>query len=119
MIAFKQNGQKHSFGSVLLKKLFLENSQNSQENTCTRASFLINLQAQVFSCDFCEISKNTFPYRTPPVAVSKFILIKSFLTEALYDRLKFVYRYLNTGDKVPECYNCFKLMIHAYLHVVF
>ena len=24
--------------------------------------------AQVFSCEFCEISKNTFSYRTPPVA---------------------------------------------------
>ena len=26
--------------------------------------------AQVFSCGFCEISKNTFSYRTSPVAVS-------------------------------------------------
>ena len=26
--------------------------------------------AQVFSCTFCEISKNTFFYRTPPVAAS-------------------------------------------------
>ena len=26
--------------------------------------------AQVFSCEFCEISKNTFLYRTPPVAAS-------------------------------------------------
>ena len=25
---------------------------------------------QVFSCEFCEISKNTFSYRTPPAAVS-------------------------------------------------
>ena len=24
--------------------------------------------AQVFSCEFCEISKNIFSYRTPPVA---------------------------------------------------
>ena len=24
--------------------------------------------AQVFSCEFCEISKNTFSYRTAPVA---------------------------------------------------
>ena len=24
--------------------------------------------AQVFSCELCEISKNTFSYRTPPVA---------------------------------------------------
>ena len=27
--------------------------------------------AQVFSCKFCEISKNTFFYRTPPVAASE------------------------------------------------
>ena len=26
--------------------------------------------AQVFSCEFCEIFKNTFSYRTPPVAAS-------------------------------------------------
>ena len=26
--------------------------------------------AQVFSCEFCEISKNTFSFRTPPVAAS-------------------------------------------------
>ena len=26
--------------------------------------------AQVFSCEFCEISQNTFFYRTPPVAAS-------------------------------------------------
>ena len=30
---------------VLCKKLFLEISQNSQENTCARVSFLIKLQA--------------------------------------------------------------------------
>ena len=28
--------------------------------------------AQVFSCEFCEISKNTFSYRTPLVAASIF-----------------------------------------------
>ena len=51
--------------------MFLEILQNSQENTCARSSFLIKLQAdarnfirnealaQVFSCEFCEISKNT------------------------------------------------------------
>ena len=27
--------------------------------------------AQLFSCDFCEISKNTFPYRTPLVTASE------------------------------------------------
>ena len=65
-----------------VEKVFLEISQNSQENTCARVSFLIKLQAwasnfikketlaQVFSCEFCEISKNTFLHRTPLVAAS-------------------------------------------------
>ena len=66
--------QKHS-----VKKMFL---QNSQENTCTRVSFLIKFRPQpatlfkkresgtgVF-CEFCEIFKRTSFYRTPPVAVS-------------------------------------------------
>ena len=52
--------------------MFLEISQNSQENTCARVSFLIKLQASgpsVF-CEFCEISKNALVYRTPPVSGS-------------------------------------------------
>ena len=50
--------------------MFLQISQNSQEKTYARVSFLIKLQAwglllkktlaQVFSCEFCEISKNTY-----------------------------------------------------------
>ena len=55
--------------------MFLEISKISQENTCARVSFWIKLQAsrsqacnfikietlaQVFSSEFCEISKNTF-----------------------------------------------------------
>ena len=31
--------------------------------------------AQVVYCEFCEISKNTFSYRTPPVAASESMLI--------------------------------------------
>ena len=27
--------------------------------------------AQVFSCEFCEISTNNFSYRTPPVTASE------------------------------------------------
>ena len=63
------------------KKVFLEISQNSQGNTCARISILIKLQGacnvieketqvQVFSCEFCEISENTFSYRTPLEAAS-------------------------------------------------
>ena len=50
--------------AVLCKKVFLKISQNSQENTCARVSFTGAL-SQVFSCEFCQISKNT-SYRTPP-----------------------------------------------------
>ena len=60
-----------------VKKVSLEISQNSQVNTCARVYFLTKLQAikketlaQVFSCEFSEISKNTFSYRTPLVAAS-------------------------------------------------
>ena len=60
-----------------VKKLFLEISKKPQENTCAGIFFKIKLQvsdfkfikkellAQVFSCEFCEISKNTFFYRIP------------------------------------------------------
>ena len=65
-----------------VKKVFLKLSQNSPENTCARVSFSIKLQieacnfikketlAQMLFCEFSEISNNTFPYRTPPVATS-------------------------------------------------
>ena len=64
-------------------QVFLEISQNSQENTCARVSFLIKLLAwpgtllkketlaQVLSCEFSEISKNTFFHRTSLVATSE------------------------------------------------
>ena len=44
------------------KTMFLEISQNSQENTCARGVFLTQAfsPTQVFSCEIYEISKNTF-----------------------------------------------------------
>ena len=41
---------------VLWKKVLLEISQNSQENTCVRVSFLIKLQA----CESSKLFNNTF-----------------------------------------------------------
>ena len=70
-----------------VKKVFLEISQNSQENTFARVSFLIKLTfliktlAQVFSFEFCEISKNTFFHRTPLVAASEMNILD---TEGLF-----------------------------------
>ena len=40
---------------VFYKKVFLEISHNSQENICSRV-----YDTRMFSCEFCEISKNTF-----------------------------------------------------------
>ena len=65
-------------------KKVLEISQNSQENTCVRVSFLKSCRPQacnfikketlpqVFSCEFCEISNKTYSYRTPPGATSDY-----------------------------------------------
>ena len=56
-----------------IKKVFLKNSENSQEKTCVRVSLLIKLQVSglVFCCEFCEIFKNIVFYRTPPATASK------------------------------------------------
>ena len=71
-----------------VEKVFLESSQNSQENTCARVSFLIKLQARKHLCQglqlyykrdsgtgvflwiFYELSKDNFSYKTLPVAAS-------------------------------------------------
>ena len=68
---------RSSHRTCSVKKGFLEISQNSQENTCARVSYFnksiliksqakacnfikIETLAQVFSCEFCEISKKIF-----------------------------------------------------------
>ena len=63
-------------------KVFLNISKKSQENTCVPVSFLIMLRdkacnfiekethTNVISCEFCEIFKNTFLLKTPPVCTS-------------------------------------------------
>ena len=55
-----------------VKKVFLEISQNLVKLCRPQACSFIKKEtlAQVFSCEFCEISKNTFSYRTPLVAAS-------------------------------------------------
>ena len=69
-----------SFQTVIrrssVEKVFFKKSQNSEEKTCARVSFLIKLfikketLAQVFFCEFCEISKKILFYRTPTSAAS-------------------------------------------------
>ena len=75
----KLEKERNSRPEVFVKKLFLKTSENSQESTCARVSFLIKIflfikkevLAHVFSCKFCEILRNTLFYRTPLVAASK------------------------------------------------
>ena len=70
---FSQETSETATKGVLCKKVFLEILQNSQENTFERASFFNKVAglspatlfkkgtlARVFSCEFCEISKNIF-----------------------------------------------------------
>ena len=51
------------------KALFFSILQKQSSQRCSVACNYVKKEAlaQVFSCEFCEISKNTF-YRTPPVA---------------------------------------------------
>ena len=93
--------------------MFLEISQNSQEHTHARVSFLIKLQAwglslffikkqtleHVFYCEFCEISKKTFLNRTPLVAGSGihriiFWYLLKFLTHLFIDWFIYLLVYL-------------------------
>ena len=54
--------------------MFLEISQNSQENTCARISDLqLETLAPAFYCEFCEIYQNTFSTEHLWMIASKFI----------------------------------------------
>ena len=81
MIQNKRDTSEAVIQSCSVKKLFLEISQNSQENTCARVSFLAKLHAsgsqaketlaQVFSCEFCG---NHPPFlHEPPPPLFRFI----------------------------------------------
>ena len=49
----------------MCQSLFLNKLQGSAYNVIKKKTL-----AHVFSCEFCEISKSTFSYRTPSVAAS-------------------------------------------------
>ena len=44
--------------------------------------------SQVFSCEFCEVTKNTFFYRTPPVATSGDLPINPIQAGRLFGAVK-------------------------------
>ena len=68
---FKISLERSNRPNVFCKKGVLRNFVKLKENTCARVSFLIKLQSlacnylkrktltQVFSCELCEISKNS------------------------------------------------------------
>ena len=72
------NRSSHGMCSVRKNVLrnFAKHTGARVSGTCVRVSFLINFSinlikkemAQVFSCEFYEISNNTLSYRKPPVA---------------------------------------------------
>ena len=62
----------------ICKKGFLKNfAKFTGKHLCQSLFFNIKKEtlAQVFSCEFCEISKKSFFYGTPPVAASEAIAI--------------------------------------------
>ena len=102
------------------KKVLLEISQNSQKNTCGRVSFSIKLQAldnfvacnfikketlaQMFSCEFCEISKNTFftkhLWATACILyISEWNVLSQCLT-GIYQNILYTYFYWNFLQKI-------------------
>ena len=59
--AYEKKIYRSSRPEVFCKKnVFLKISQNSQENICAIDFFKKETLAQVLSCQFCEIFKNTF-----------------------------------------------------------
>ena len=63
----RQEWSRSSRPELFYKKVLLEISQNSQKKTCARVSepeawkfIKKETLAQLFSCEFCEISRNTF-----------------------------------------------------------
>ena len=66
-----RNFKKFTEKKHLCQSLYLIELQSWGPEACnfTKKEAL----AHVFSCEICEISKNTFSYRTSPVAASKSI----------------------------------------------
>ena len=68
-----QGSDRSSRPQVFCKKGILRNIAKFTGKHLHQSLFLIKLQAEAYasiSCEFCEISKNTPSYKTPPVAAS-------------------------------------------------
>ena len=97
--------------------MILENLHNSQESWMPKACNLIKKEspAKVFSCDFCEISKDTFSYKTTLVAASENF---KFMTHLYQNRCfhkfwtKLLYLYLQSY--LYAMYEPEKLRVRSY-----
>ena len=84
---FCKNGALRNFANITGKHLCQSLFFNKVAGLRSRACNFIKKEtlAQVFSCEFCKISKNTFSYRTPLVGASVFYNISSlFLNLKLF-----------------------------------
>ena len=80
---------RSSRSDVFCKKSVLRNftkftGQHLCQNLCFHNFIIIETLAQVFSCEFCKISKNTCSYRTPQVATSENYLVQNY-TQHLFN----------------------------------
>ena len=94
-ISYSQRPEAATRGGALSlwKKWFLEISQNSQEKVCVLVCIEKETLALVFSCQSCEISKNTFFTGHSWMTAPEHNLLQGFW---LYFRLKIRYRRYGT-----------------------
>ena len=71
----KRKKRRSSHPEVFCKKGVLRNFTKFTGKHLCKSFFFIKKEtlAQVFSCEFCEISKNTFYYRTPLLVASRHV----------------------------------------------
>ena len=87
-----------NIATFMLQLCYDKNSRQTLANHRLEACNFIKKEtlAQVFSCEFCEIYKNTFYYRTPLVAVSgvliDFAILEPFSNKVagLFNRIPMV-----------------------------
>ena len=87
--------------------MFLKVLQNSQENTCAGASYLINLQAalkletlaQLFSCEFCEIFKKII-LKNSSVRLLLYFLLLDYILLHLIQFSKQMFLFIAVEDHI-------------------
>ena len=58
---------------------------------------------QMFSCEFCKISKNTYSYRTPLVVASENINFGFLKNTLIWDRLQLFQETISRGVGIRRC----------------